>query len=129
MQEAKRIAIGNYRQVLEDGPDKCDSESDNENSDHGEKWLDSEMYTPDVMNEDGKPDMTRARSSTEQANALRARSGGPSVQEPAQRQHTPAHSDEDDADFESDWFQTRTKASAKKKTGRAGCLVTVSGKG
>jgi hypothetical protein len=44
MQDAKRIAIGNYRQVLEDGPDKCDSESDNEYSDHGEKWPDSEMH-------------------------------------------------------------------------------------
>jgi hypothetical protein len=57
MQDAKRIAIGNYRQVLEDGPDTCDSESDNEYSDHGEKWPDSEMYTPDMMNEEGKPDL------------------------------------------------------------------------
>jgi hypothetical protein len=82
---------------------------------HGEKWLDSEMYAPDMMNEDGKPDLRRARLST--------------VEEPVQRQSTPAHSDEDYADFESGYFQSRIKASAKKKAGRAGGLVTVSGKG
>jgi hypothetical protein len=37
MQDAKRISIGNYRQVLEDGPDVFDSESDNDYSHHGEK--------------------------------------------------------------------------------------------
>jgi hypothetical protein len=38
MQDAKRTAIGNCRQVLEDGPDKCDSESDNEYRDDGDNY-------------------------------------------------------------------------------------------
>jgi hypothetical protein len=33
MEDAKRIAVAGYHQVLEDGPDKCDSESDGEYSD------------------------------------------------------------------------------------------------
>jgi hypothetical protein len=75
------------------------------------------------------PDLTRARLSMEQANALRAQSGGLSVQEPVQRRPTPVHSDEDDADFEPDYFQSRANASAKKRSGRAGGLATVSRKG
>jgi hypothetical protein len=34
--DAKRIAVACYRQVLEDGPDVCETESDTEYSDHGE---------------------------------------------------------------------------------------------
>jgi hypothetical protein len=70
--------VAGYRQVLEDVRDVCDSESDAEYSDHGDKWSDSEMYTPDVMDEKGKPVLERARITTEQANALRAvgRAGG-----------------------------------------------------
>jgi hypothetical protein len=37
MEDAKRIAAADYRHVLEDGRDVCDSESDAEYSDHGEK--------------------------------------------------------------------------------------------
>jgi hypothetical protein len=72
MGHARRIAVAGHRQVLEDGRDVCESESDKEDSDHGEKWSDSEMYTPDMMNEKGKPDLSRARPTAEQANALRA---------------------------------------------------------
>jgi hypothetical protein len=43
MKDAKRIAVAGYGQVLEDGPDVCDSESDSENSDHGEKWSYADM--------------------------------------------------------------------------------------
>jgi hypothetical protein len=57
MEDAKRIAVSNYRQVLEEGTDVCDNESDAEYNDHGEKWSDSEIYTPDMMNEKGKPDL------------------------------------------------------------------------
>jgi hypothetical protein len=35
IEDAKRIAVAGYRQVLEDGRDVCDSESDAEYSDHG----------------------------------------------------------------------------------------------
>jgi hypothetical protein len=73
MEDAKRIAVAGYRQVLEEGPDVCDSENDADYSDHGAKWADSEMYTPDMMNEKGKPDSARVRLTAEQANALRAK--------------------------------------------------------
>jgi hypothetical protein len=36
MEDAKRIAVAGYRQVLEDGPEFCSSVSEAEYSDHGE---------------------------------------------------------------------------------------------
>jgi hypothetical protein len=60
-EDAERIATAGYRQVL----DVCDSESETEYSDHGAKWSDSEMYTPDIMDEKGKPVLGRARMTTE----------------------------------------------------------------
>jgi hypothetical protein len=73
MEDAKRIAVAGYHQVLEDDPDVWNSESDAEYSDHGEQWSNADMYTPEMLGPDGKPKMNRARSTTEQANALRAR--------------------------------------------------------
>jgi hypothetical protein len=58
------------------------------------------MYTPDMMIEKRKPHLSRARLSTEQANTLRAESGGQSVQEPDQRQPTPVHSDDEELEFD-----------------------------
>jgi hypothetical protein len=55
MEDARQIAVGAYRRVLENGPDRCDSESDLEHSDHGEEIPFSSAYTPDMLNEDGKP--------------------------------------------------------------------------
>jgi hypothetical protein len=77
-EDAKRIAIAGHRRVLEDGRYVCDSERDAEYSDHGEKRSDSEMYTPDMMDENGKLVLGRARMTTEEAKALRAagRAGG-----------------------------------------------------
>jgi hypothetical protein len=100
MEDAKRIAIGNHRQVLEDGPDVCDSESDNDYSENSDVL--EGMYTEGAS-------LSSARLTTEQSNALRAQSERQSVQEPEQRQPT--------------------KESAKKKSGRAGRLVTDWGKG
>jgi hypothetical protein len=70
MEDAKRIAVAGYRQVLEDGRNLCDSESDAEYSDHGEVL--EGMYT------DGAT-LSSACFTTEQANALRAagRAGAP----------------------------------------------------
>jgi hypothetical protein len=42
MEGARRVAVAGYRQLLEDGPDTCNSESDAEYSDHGEELTD--MY-------------------------------------------------------------------------------------
>jgi hypothetical protein len=47
MHAAKQISIGGRRQVLEDGADACDSESDSENEDHGEVL--SGMYTSQIL--------------------------------------------------------------------------------
>jgi hypothetical protein len=55
MDEAGRIDIrGGLSQVLEDGPDLCDSESDSENSDHGDAFTLEDMYTADMIGPDGK---------------------------------------------------------------------------
>jgi hypothetical protein len=72
MEDARRIAVAAYHQVLEDGPDMCDSESDAEYSDHGEQWSYSDTYTPEMLRPDGKPRSWPQVSSTAQANALRA---------------------------------------------------------
>jgi hypothetical protein len=71
------VFLAGCMQVLEDGPEFGSSESEAEHSDHGEKWPDEAMYTPDMMDAKGKPDLSKARS-TERANALRApaRAGG-----------------------------------------------------
>jgi hypothetical protein len=48
------IAIGSFRQVKEDGPDVASSESDPENSDHGEAWEDTDVYMANMIGPDGK---------------------------------------------------------------------------
>jgi hypothetical protein len=53
MHKAEQIAIGSFRQVLENGPDVSNSESDSENSDHGEELED--IYTPEMLDNEGKP--------------------------------------------------------------------------
>jgi hypothetical protein len=79
MEYAKRVAVAGYRQVLEDGPGVCDSESEAEYSDHGEEL--TEMYTLEMPGPDGKPMMSLARLTTERANALRpkGRADGPAT--------------------------------------------------
>jgi hypothetical protein len=78
MEDAKRIAVPGYRQVLEDGPEFCFSESEAEDSDHGEVWTDADMYMPEMPGPDGKAFKSRSRLTTGQANRLRAagREGG-----------------------------------------------------
>jgi hypothetical protein len=55
MESARQIAVGGYKKVLENGPDRCSSESDSENSDHGEMWSYESTYTPEMLGPDGKP--------------------------------------------------------------------------
>jgi hypothetical protein len=163
MQEAEQIAVAGYKRVLENGPEKCSSESDSENSDHGEAWEYSEMYTPDMLSPDGKPKKSGPqRLSTTRALVLRAaahaapsstgpsRPGTPStsvtegedsvdewyqanlevpkcVKEVSSRLLTPLNSDNEDDAEEMTWDQRRHVAIAKKKSGRAGGLVTAVG--
>jgi hypothetical protein len=77
MEDAKRIAVAGYGQVLEDGQDKCNSEGDAEYSDHGEVL--EGIYVNGATPASG-------RLTTEQAIALRAagrsvqgRAGGPVI--------------------------------------------------
>jgi hypothetical protein len=60
-----------YKQVLEDGPEFCSSESEAEYSDHGEVL--EGAYPLDMLDADGKPILNRATMTSEQANELRAR--------------------------------------------------------
>jgi hypothetical protein len=99
MEDTKWIAVAGYRPVLEDGRDMCNSESDAEYSHHGEKWSDSEMDTPDMMDEKGKPVLGRARMTMEQVNAPCAQARTQSVQEPV-RLPTPVTSVDYDLTYE-----------------------------
>jgi hypothetical protein len=101
MEDAKRIAVACYRQVIEDGRDVCNSESDAESSDHSEVL--EGMYTEGAT-------LASSRLTTAQ-----------SAQEPDQRLPTPVPSDDDD-DLTED--QVRTLRGFKKGKGRAGGLVT-----
>jgi hypothetical protein len=93
MEDAKRIAIAGYRQVLEDGPERRDSESDAEYSDHGEQWSDADMYTPEMSGPDGKPKNGGSqRLFTARANARRAAARSKAAQDAkAQAQSEQSH--------------------------------------
>jgi hypothetical protein len=147
MEDARLIAVGRYKQVLENGLDKCSSESDSENSDHGEEMSHESMYTPEMLGPDGNPKNGGPQKlSNTQVLALRsaARSApssrGPSIpgtpstsrgrkygKEVSSRLPTPLNSDnEDDADDMTE-DQKGCLASAKRRAGRAGGRVTVAG--
>jgi hypothetical protein len=71
MHRAAQVSTGGLRQVLENGQDVCNSESDSENEDHGEVL--SGMYAPDIpLDSNGNPIDARHKLSEAQANALRA---------------------------------------------------------
>jgi hypothetical protein len=53
MEEARIIAVAGCKRVREDGPDKCSSEIDSENSDHAEMWTNESMYISDMLDEVG----------------------------------------------------------------------------
>jgi hypothetical protein len=93
----------------------CDSESDAEYSDHGEVL--EGIYTEGAT-------LASARLTTAKKSALRAQSRGQSVQEPEQRQPTPAPSDDEGLSYE----QARALRRFKKGKGRAGGPVSDLGK-
>jgi hypothetical protein len=71
MHTAAQVSTGGRKQVLEDGRDVCNSESDSENEDHGEEL--TGMYTADIpLDSQGRPVDSRYKLSESQANALRA---------------------------------------------------------
>jgi hypothetical protein len=106
--------------VLEDGPDVCDSESDSGNSDHGEMWSNADMYRP-------------RRETADRRAAAKSAASQPKVStscNPSQistRLLTPLNSDDEDEEKTED--QKKRLASARRKSGREGGLVTVRGPG
>jgi hypothetical protein len=99
---ANRIAVAGYRQVLEDGPDVCKSESDSNRSDYGGMWADSEIYRPGMIGPTGKPVLARARMTNEQANALRAQARERLMAIPISRAATPASPGDDEEEMTED---------------------------
>jgi hypothetical protein len=72
MHTAEEVSIGGRQQVLENGRDVCDSESDSENEEHGEEL--TNMYTSEIpLDEDGRPVNSEHKLSNEQASTMRAR--------------------------------------------------------
>jgi hypothetical protein len=70
MHTAKQVSVGGRKQVLEDGNDVCDSESDSENEDHGEVL--SGMYTSKIpVDKEGNPLSAAYKLSPEQVAAQR----------------------------------------------------------
>jgi hypothetical protein len=71
MNSAAQIAVGGRKQVLEDGADVCNSESDSENEDHGEVL--TGVYTPEIkVDSQGRPMSAGHKLFQEQAKAMRA---------------------------------------------------------
>jgi hypothetical protein len=71
MLTGKSIAITGHHRVFEDGPELSPTGSPEGSIDHGGDYSDSEMYTNDMLDEEGKPVLARANMSAEQANPLR----------------------------------------------------------
>jgi hypothetical protein len=124
MDDAKRIAVVGYRQVLADGKDVCDSESDAEYSDHGEEL--TSMYTTGAS-------LASAKMTSAQANALRAAPRSVATQQASSsgsesiRSPTPLNSDEHSEELTED--QKRVIRRFTKKSGGAGgqCSVRAPG--
>jgi hypothetical protein len=72
MNSVEQISIGNRVQVLEDGNDVCDSESDSDTEDYGLEIKDG--YKGISTNVHGDPLSSAHKVTTEQANAMRAAS-------------------------------------------------------
>jgi hypothetical protein len=66
---SSQIATADRRQVAEDGPDTCNSDSDSDTEQHGDVTLDG--YIGVKTNSNGNPISSEHRISTEQAEALR----------------------------------------------------------
>jgi hypothetical protein len=73
MEDVRQIAVAGYKQVLEDGRDVRDSESDSEHSDDRDDIPIASMYTTELICEDGKPThRVPPKLSSTQATVLRA---------------------------------------------------------
>jgi hypothetical protein len=62
----KSIAVAGYQRIFENGPEPTPTGSAEWSSDHRGGHSDSEMYTPEMIDEEGRPILSRAPMSTEQ---------------------------------------------------------------
>jgi hypothetical protein len=106
MEDAKLIAVGGYKQVLEDGQDRGSSDSDSEHGDHGDEMSNESMYTPEMLGPDGTPkNGGPQRLSSTQALALRAAArSAPSSSGPS-RTRTPSTSTTEGEDSVDEWYR------------------------
>jgi hypothetical protein len=112
MNLSSQIATAGRRQVAEDGPDTCSSDSDSDTEQHGDVILDG--YVGIKTDSNGNPISSGHRMSTEQAEALRRASNPPPEEV---RKATPVNSDnEDQGEMSED--QKRQQASARRRTGK-----------
>jgi hypothetical protein len=123
MHSAEQVSIGGRKQVLEDGNDVCNSESDSDSEDHGSEIKDAYQGVP--TDSHGGPLGASHRVSTEQANALRAsvkhissqasRMDSPPAQE---RKATPVNSDNEDQERMTE-DQKKVQAGARRRSQKA----------
>jgi hypothetical protein len=124
MKVAELIAVGSFRQVKEDGRDVMSSESDSENSDHGEQWEDRERFTSEMIGEDGKRIMCPVKLSRHQVAVQMAQHKDATTK--VTPVTTPVNSDDEEEMTED---QKRYLASAKRRASRAGGQGTATGLG
>jgi hypothetical protein len=114
MNTASQVSVGSRVQVLENGNNVCNSESDSDTEDHGTVIKDG--YKGIHTNENGNPTGLQHKMNTEQANTARAASheASPPPPEPApERKGTPLNSDDQDSqDMSED--QRRANERAKR---------------
>jgi hypothetical protein len=135
MHTVKEISIGGRRQVLEDGNDVCDSESDSENEDHGEVL--TGCCKGILVDKDGNPLSAEHKLAQEQVAALRwgasfsnefsgstiqAPAAGfckPITQPPPQKARAPTPLNSDYEEVPMTEGQKRAQASALRKAQKA----------
>jgi hypothetical protein len=118
MNASDQVSVGSRVQVLEDGSDVCNSESDSDNEDHGSVLKDA--YKDIQTNSNGDPTHSSHKMTTEQANAARAASHQALCSVPPEpvyeRNVTPMNSDnEDEVPMSID--QERSLGWGKRKAG------------
>jgi hypothetical protein len=123
MHTAEQISIGGRKQVLEDGPDVGNSESDSDHEDRGDEL--TGVYVGMKLDSQGRPVDQSHKLANDQANALRAvashAASGPSTQ--VSRSDPPPVQEEKPTALSTDKVQSgtedqKTSTGSKKKKAR-----------
>jgi hypothetical protein len=70
MHTAEQVSVGGRKQVLEDGSDVCNSESDSDTEDHGDRLTNAYVGIP--TDSEGNPLSVEHKLANYHANAIRA---------------------------------------------------------